>query len=160
MDLNEKLSDHFSFGELTITDHRDLIDTNRVLAGNFIGNGRALAALLEQVRTLLGVPVVIHSGFRCPELNEAIGGAPHSQHVFFEAADTVYPGLGLHEAYNRIAFNTAGIVFGQIIMEFDSWVHVSIPDSVRYLGNMVGQRLRTVTNQGKTVYETITEPIV
>lgn len=43
--------------------------------------------VLQPLRTALGVPMPVNSGYRCPELNEAVGGVPTSQHVKGEAAD-------------------------------------------------------------------------
>lgn len=45
--------------------------------------------VLQPLRDGLGMPVIISSGYRCPQLNAdpAVGGAPSSQHVKGEAAD-------------------------------------------------------------------------
>lgn len=48
-----------------------------------------LTYLLEKARELLGRPIVIHSGFRCPNHNAAVGGTPQSAHLTGEAADIV-----------------------------------------------------------------------
>ncbi len=48
-----------------------------------------LIYLLEKARELIGRPIVIHSGFRCPEHNKAVGGKPNSAHLTGEAADIV-----------------------------------------------------------------------
>lgn len=51
----------------------------------------ALRRLVEQVldplREAWGRPLRVTSGYRCPELNQAVGGVPHSQHTMGEAAD-------------------------------------------------------------------------
>lgn len=49
----------------------------------------ALVDLLEKVRILYHRPIVISSGFRCPEHNKAVGGLPNSAHLTGEAADIV-----------------------------------------------------------------------
>ncbi len=43
--------------------------------------------VLQPLRDRVGHPLRINSGYRCPELNRAVGGAPTSQHVKGEAAD-------------------------------------------------------------------------
>lgn len=43
--------------------------------------------VLEPVRELLGKPIVVNSGFRCPIHNVAVGGVANSQHVRGEACD-------------------------------------------------------------------------
>jgi len=45
------------------------------------------AAELEKLRALVGMPLHINSGYRCPTYNKAIGGAPKSQHMQGKAAD-------------------------------------------------------------------------
>ena len=43
--------------------------------------------VLQPLRDAWGKPLHINSGFRCRELNEAVGGVPTSQHRLGEAAD-------------------------------------------------------------------------
>lgn len=43
--------------------------------------------VLQPLRSAWGAPLKINSGYRCPELNAAVGGAATSQHVKGEAAD-------------------------------------------------------------------------
>ena len=53
-----------------------------------IENLKALCMeVLQPLRDFLGKPVVISSGYRCPELNKAVGGVKNSQHMKGEAAD-------------------------------------------------------------------------
>lgn len=44
-------------------------------------------AVLDPLRERYGRPIHVSSGYRCPRLNKAVGGAPTSQHVKGEAAD-------------------------------------------------------------------------
>ena len=52
---------------------------------------RSLTALAEKIldplRAAYGKPIIVTSGYRCPALNKAVGGAASSQHVKGEAAD-------------------------------------------------------------------------
>lgn len=43
--------------------------------------------VLQPLRDRWGLPLKINSGYRCIELNKAIGGVPTSQHTKGEAAD-------------------------------------------------------------------------
>lgn len=43
--------------------------------------------VLKPLRDRVGHPLRINSGYRCPELNRAVGGVATSQHVKGEAAD-------------------------------------------------------------------------
>jgi uncharacterized protein YcbK (DUF882 family) len=42
---------------------------------------------LELLRKAIGKPLPIVSGYRCPEHNRAVGGAPDSQHMYGSAVD-------------------------------------------------------------------------
>lgn len=87
------------------------------------------AALLEQVRELLGHPITITSGFRSLKLNSAIGSKPTSDHVQGYAADFTCDGYGDVSAVCHAIMDST-IEYGQLIKEFDSWVHISTPHKV------------------------------
>lgn len=46
-----------------------------------------LARQLQKLRDMVGKPVTIHSGYRSPAYNNAIGGVPNSRHLTAQAAD-------------------------------------------------------------------------
>jgi len=52
---------------------------------------------LQQLRDYLGVPVVITSGYRSPEHNASVNGAPNSRHISGEAADIQAEGVSMAE---------------------------------------------------------------
>ena len=47
--------------------------------------------VLQPLRDAWGEPLHVNSGYRCPKLNAAVGGAAASQHVKGEAADIKAP---------------------------------------------------------------------
>ena len=54
-----------------------------------VGIHPALLHLLNRVRFVVGAPVVVTSGLRCPTRNQAVGGAARSRHMYGFAADIV-----------------------------------------------------------------------
>lgn len=83
---------------------------------------------LDPIRERWGKPIIVTSGYRCPELNAAVGGAPTSQHMKGEAADIKDAGgdnKGLFELIKRMQL--AGLIeFDQLIDESNlSWIHIS-----------------------------------
>jgi hypothetical protein len=118
------LSEHFSLEELIATSHREFDNTPNATE---IANLTRLAALLEQVKTLLGgKPVMINSGFRSKQVNDSVGSKDTSQHRIGCAADIRVPGVTPNEVVKAIMASDIG--YDQIIREFDSWTHISVPD--------------------------------
>lgn len=78
----------FKFIEFTRSEtaYRLGID-NSVTFPHVLGNIAMLWDLLEDVRHELDSPIIITSGYRCPELNIAVGGVPRSLHTQGRAAD-------------------------------------------------------------------------
>lgn len=52
---------------------------------------------LERLRTRVGRPINITSGYRCPTHNVAVGGVSNSQHVAGTAADIYVEGVSTRE---------------------------------------------------------------
>jgi uncharacterized protein YcbK (DUF882 family) len=121
-----QLSEHFSLEELTATSHRQFDNTPNA---SEMANLVRLAAFLEQVKTALGgKPVMINSGFRSKQVNDSVGSKDTSQHRIGCAADIRVPGMTPNEVVKAIM--AAGIGYDQLIREFDSWTHISVPNTV------------------------------
>lgn len=121
------LSPHFTLAELTRTDHRELDNTPTEVA---IVNLTRLALLLEQVKLAVGnKAVMINSGYRSPQVNAAVGSKPTSQHLSGCAADFRVPGMTTNEIILAILAGVVQVPFDQVVREFDSWVHISVPNS-------------------------------
>ncbi len=94
-----------------------------------------LTALIEQcldpIREHYGKPITVTSGYRCPKLNQLVGGKPNSQHLKGEAADLI----GDTNAKTREIFEVAKKLgnYDQLLYERNSrgsiWVHISYKDS-------------------------------
>jgi hypothetical protein len=120
-----QLSEHFSLEELTATSHREFDNTPKA---NELANLMRLAALLEQVKTVLGgKPVMINSGFRSKQVNDSVGSKDTSQHRLGCAADIRVPGMTPNEVVQALIKSDIG--YDQLIREFDSWTHISVPNT-------------------------------
>ena len=118
------LTEHFTLEELTVTSHRQFDNTPKA---NELANLMRVAALLEQVKTVLGgKPIMINSGFRSKQVNDAVGSKDTSQHRIGCAADIRVPGMTPKQVVQ--ACIDADIPYDQIIEEFNSWTHISVPD--------------------------------
>ena len=118
-----QLSEHFSLEELTATSHREIDNTPPI---DIIDQLKCTARGLEHVRLLLGVPVLINSGYRSPAVNAAVGGSEKSQHMKGEAADFIAPKFGTPFEVCRL-LEASDLRFDQLIFE-QSWAHVSFVD--------------------------------
>lgn len=80
--------------------------------------------VLDPVREWYGKPIYVNSGYRCPELNKAVGGVSTSQHMKGQAAD-----IDVHNnANNKKIFNyiRKKLKYDQLLWENGgAWIHVS-----------------------------------
>lgn len=91
--------------------------------------------VLQPLREAWGGPIVVGSGYRCPELNRLVGGVKNSDHIYGCAADI--HALSDLRADNERLFRLAVVMMKrgelrdvkQIIDEYDyNWVHISWQD--------------------------------
>lgn len=123
------LSSHFSLEEFVTSGYAVRNGIDNTPNDEQIDNLRFLCSTLEEIRLLLDKPMIILSGYRCPKLNSAIGGAKNSQHTLGLAADFICPQFGTpYDVADEIM--RANIRVDQLIYE-GSWVHVSISDAPR-----------------------------
>ena len=119
------LTEHFTLEELTTTSHREFDNTPDQ---DQINNLVRVAGLLEQVKELLGgKPIMVNSGFRSPQVNASVGSKPTSQHCLGCAADIRVPGMTPDQVVQAIM--ASDIPYDQLIREFDSWTHISVPNT-------------------------------
>lgn len=80
--------------------------------------------VLDPLRIWYGKPITVNSGYRCPALNKAVGGAATSQHMNGQAAD-IDTG---DRQQNKLLFEyiRKNLPFDQLIDESNfAWVHIS-----------------------------------
>ena len=103
--------------------------------------------ILQPIRDLILCKLIVLSGLRPKWLNKLVGGAEDSSHIYGLAADIRAEGMTVRELAEKIS--RSDIPFDQLILEFDRWVHISMP--------MPGvkprrQILTAVKVNGKTTY--------
>jgi uncharacterized protein YcbK (DUF882 family) len=126
-----QLTANFSLEELTRSEAADRNGWDNTPNERETDNLRRLAALLQQVKTAVGgKPVMINSGFRSKQVNDAVGSKDSSQHRLGCAADIRVPGMKPREVVE--ACIKAEVPFDQIILEFDSWTHISVPNTPEF----------------------------
>lgn len=123
---------HFTIEELTFSERARAQGIDNTPTQEALENLKVLMAGLEEVRAIIGKPMLISSGYRCPELNKAIGGAKKSAHVEGFAADFTCPQFGTPDKAVR-AISASGIKFDQCIFEDmgTRWVHISFAPAMR-----------------------------
>jgi len=120
------LSPHFTLAELTQSQIGARNGFDNTPNDFEIQNLQRLAALLEKVRIAVGnKPINVNSGFRSKQVNDAVGSKDSSQHRTGCAADFHVVGMTPREVVE--ACIDAKVPFDQIILEYDQWVHISVP---------------------------------
>ena len=149
------LSRNFTLSELIKSDTAIRKGINNNPNAEQIEKLKALCEnVLQKVRDHYGKVVTISSGYRSPDLCEAIGSSKNSQHAKGQAADFEVFGLSNAELVKWISENCE---FDQMILEFHNldepnsgWVHCSY----RADGENRKQILRAYKNESnKTCYE-------
>jgi len=127
-----KLSEHLDLSEVIRSESAKRKGIDNMPTPEHIENFKKLAEnIFEKVRANFRVPIRISSGYRCKELNSAIGGAASSQHCKGEAIDIDMDG-DPNNVSNKMIFDYIhkNLDFDQLIWEFGTdsnpdWVHVS-----------------------------------
>lgn len=127
------LTAHFSLQELTASDTASRLGIDNTPSASIIDKLRITAQGLERIRSLVGKPLHVNSGYRSPELNRAIGSKDSSQHVAGEAADIICKGMAPADLAQLVADNSVDLGIDQVILEFDAWVHVSFTERPRHM---------------------------
>lgn len=82
------ISKNFDYNEFEKTDVPGMQVRNTITSTEVRDSIKALVdEVLQPLRDAWGEPLAINSGYRCQEVNKAVGGVPTSQHTKGEAAD-------------------------------------------------------------------------
>jgi len=125
-----QLSPNFTAYELYKSETADRLGIDNAPSPEILDRLASVAGnVLERVRTHYKRPVKVNSGYRCLEVNRAIGSKDSSQHTQGYAVDFEVPGIDNHDLAIWCRDN---LDFDQLIKEFhqtgipeSGWVHVS-----------------------------------
>lgn len=134
--MTTQLSPHFTLEEFTRSGAAAAMtppDANQPPAEH-LANLKITAAAMEDVRALLGHPIRVHSAYRNPRVNKAVGGVWNSDHALGWAVDFECPGFGTpFEIAQHLAKHL--VHFDQLIHEKKPgawWVHLSVNPRMRH----------------------------
>lgn len=143
--MDEVLGKHFTLEELVHSQIAVRLGLDNTPDAAAILSLKALVtAVLDPLRELLGVPILVDSGYRSIAVNVHVGGSPRSQHCSGEAADLVPKGVSIQAAFDKLRRSTLPV--DQVIEE-GTWLHVSHTRTVNRR-----EFLRVVFVAGKPVY--------
>ena len=132
-----QLTEHFNLSEFVHSDTASRLGIdNSINDPEIITNIRNLCErVLEPLRAYAGCPIIINSGYRCPQLNAAVGGSRRSQHMKGEACDIRvtdeatgdcwYSWMKEHLPYDQLIKERSQKSSGSI------WIHVSLSINTR-----------------------------
>lgn len=128
------ISENFSFKEFEASDTAKKYGICNVITDWRVRDN--IVALVDNIiqplRDAWGKPLTINSGYRCPALNNKVGGVPTSQHVKGEAADVGCPDP---LALARLAMSM-GLDFDQMIV-YPTFVHFSYTEDRKNRGQLL-----------------------
>ena len=128
-----QLTQHFQLDEFVFSETAVRRGIDNTPDADVLSNLLMLANGLERVRAILGHPVHVSSGYRCPKLNTAIGGSKSSAHMHGLAADFTCPAFGSpYDICVALEHELSYIgAVDQLIYE-GRWVHIGFSDNPRY----------------------------
>lgn len=138
IDLNMSLSENFTLREFvnSATALRKGIN-NTPSWQHVLALQNLCRMVLQPLRNAFG-PIHINSGYRSPELNEAVHGVGMSQHLKGEAADIHLPSREMGRKYYQ--FIRDHCPYDQLLFEYSRggivWIHVSCKRDLTLNRNM------------------------
>lgn len=119
---------YFTINELTKSSTAGRLHINNTPSQEVKDNlNKLIDNVLDPLRELYGKPIIVNSGYRCPKLNKAVGGARNSQHLIGQASD-IRTVTNTKESNKQLfdIIRNSKLPFDQLINEYDfNWVHVS-----------------------------------
>lgn len=147
--MNTPVTMHFTIEEMYASETAKRLGiNNKPNMQQMINLVYLCAYVLEPLRVAMDEPIKIGSGFRCQQLNKAVGGVTSSQHLKGQAADLCIDG-DIRKGRRWFEYIRKNLPFDQLIWETNpktgsSWVHVSFvfPDFGKNRRNVIDGLLK------------------
>lgn len=125
--MGTRLTKHFTLEEFTQSKTSERLGIENNPNKSAIRNLKKTARQLEKIRNFVEEPIIITSGFRSPKLNEAVGGAKNSYHLYGRAADIQING---NNGTNRLyvichALNSIGTIKYKELIQYETFIHIA-----------------------------------
>ena len=127
-----QITPHFRLSEFVRSDTATRLGIdNSINDPEIIANIKNLCEhVLEPLRAYANCPILINSGYRCPQLNATVGGSRRSQHMKGEACDIRITDSATGNRWFR--WMKENLPFDQLVKErahrssSSFWIHVSL----------------------------------
>lgn len=126
MNNDIQLTTHFRLSEFTRSSTARIHCIDNSLPEIYFNRVYALATILEDVRLSILTPIHITSGYRCPSLNEKVGGVPKSKHTLCLAVDFTFDSFYKNLSRVLSALHKHPVRFIKIYSD-KSFIHVDFP---------------------------------
>jgi len=125
------MSKWFTLQELLKSDTATRKRIDNTPSWEIVANLARLASFLDNLREAWGSGIRVTSGYRCPQLNAAVGGVSNSAHQYGNAADIVPVNGKMNEFEAFLRKWVVGKKWDQIIYETSKssgarWIHISL----------------------------------
>lgn len=134
-----QITNNFFRWEFTASRTASKLGIDNSIPYSLMGNITILANWLQTLRDRLckhygrEIYINISSGYRCLRLNREVKGSSSSAHLKGFAADITATTISPYELTLFIKNHMMDCPFDQVILEYDSWVHIGLssPEKMR-----------------------------
>ena len=127
-----QITPHFRLSEFTQSATAELLGIDNTPDSTALHNIELLCRyVLEPIRQAFGQPIVVNSGYRCRQLNIALGGAKRSFHLSGRAADiratNVSDNARLKAVIDDLGLHTSELIYEKPARDgTPRWIHIAI----------------------------------
>ena len=127
-----QITPHFRLSEFTQSTTAERLGIDNTPDSTALHNIELLCRyVLEPIRQAFGQPIVVNSGYRCRQLNIALGGAKRSFHLSGRAADiratNVSDNARLKAVIDDLGLHTSELIYEKPARDgTPRWIHIAI----------------------------------